>query len=67
MNSEVKRVSMHIPKYLWRWLDKYVGKNQIKGPQGNLSKTQVVRDLLEKLKAEVEKEQAKQKDQIFKR
>jgi hypothetical protein len=61
MNSEVKRVSMHISKRLWDWADEYVGKEKIKGSQGNISKSQLVRDLLEKKKAEVEK-LAKQKD-----
>lgn len=59
MNPKVKRVSMHIRKDLWEWADKYVGENKIKGSQGNISKSQLVRDLLEKKKAEVEKEQSK--------
>jgi hypothetical protein len=62
MSSEVKRVSMYLTKDIWNWADEYVGENKIKGSQGNISKSQLVRDLLENKRAEVEKERAKAKD-----
>lgn len=55
----MKRKAFHISNELFKWATDYVARKQIRGPQGNISFSELVRQLL---KTEKEKEEKRGDD-----